>query len=217
LQGSGLVVALTAFKDAQVANADVLLPIAPFTETAGSFINAEGRIQSFQGVVKPLGQTRPAWKVIRVLGNLLGLPGFDQENIDAVRVQALGEEASIQSRLNNLVVQLPANTPISASASALERVTTVPIYAVDSMVRRAPSLLATRDGAAPVVGVPAAVWDQLGLEVGDKVRVQQGSASAILPVKLQEGLPANGIHVPAGHPDTAQLGHIFGAITLEKV
>ena len=77
LQRSGLVVALTSFKDAAVENADVLLPIAPFTETAGSFVNAEGRLQSFTGVVAPLGDTRPAWKVLRVLGNLLGLPGFE--------------------------------------------------------------------------------------------------------------------------------------------
>src|SRR5262245_52349139 len=74
LQGAGLVVALTPFRDAAVDNADVLLPIAPFTETAGTFVSAEGRVQSFVGVVPPLGQTRPAWKVLRVLGNLLGLP-----------------------------------------------------------------------------------------------------------------------------------------------
>ena len=70
LAGSGLVVVMTSFKDARVDNADVLLPIAPFTETAGSFVNAEGRVQSFQGVVKPAGDSRPAWKVLRVLGNL---------------------------------------------------------------------------------------------------------------------------------------------------
>ena len=77
LRAAEMVVALTSFKDAAVENADVLLPIAPFTETAGSFVNAEGRAQSFHGVVKPLGETRPAWKVLRVLGNLLGLPGFE--------------------------------------------------------------------------------------------------------------------------------------------
>ena len=73
--------------------ADVLLPIAPFTETSGTFVNAEGRVQSFHGVVKPLGEARPAWKVLRVLGNLLGLAGFDFETSDEVRDEALGDVA----------------------------------------------------------------------------------------------------------------------------
>ena len=68
----------------------MLLPIAPFTETSGTFVNTEGRVQSFQGVVQPLGETRPAWKVLRVLGNLLGLAGFDQQSAEDVRVEALG-------------------------------------------------------------------------------------------------------------------------------
>ena len=79
--------------------ADVLLPIAPFTETSGTFVNAEGRVQSFHGVVKPLGEARPAWKVLRVLGNLLGLPGFDFETSDEVRAEALGDVAAIAARL----------------------------------------------------------------------------------------------------------------------
>src|SRR5207342_2071874 len=85
LQGSGLVVAMTPFRDAAVDNADVLLPIAPFSETAGTFVNAEGRGQTFQGVVKPFGEARPAWKVLRVLGNLLDLQGFEHDSAEAVR------------------------------------------------------------------------------------------------------------------------------------
>jgi NADH-quinone oxidoreductase subunit G len=91
---AGMVVALTPFKDAVVPNADVLLPIAPFTETAGSFVNAEGRVQSFHGGAG-LGDTRPAWKVLRVLGNLLGLPGFEQESVEEVRAEALGDVSTI--------------------------------------------------------------------------------------------------------------------------
>jgi NADH dehydrogenase/NADH:ubiquinone oxidoreductase subunit G len=91
---------LTAFKDAAVENADVLLPITPFTETSGTFVNAEGRAQSFHGVVKPLGDARPAWKVLRVLGNLLGLDGFAQESSEEVRAEALGDLA-LASRLDN--------------------------------------------------------------------------------------------------------------------
>ncbi|HSQ72208.1 MAG TPA: molybdopterin-dependent oxidoreductase, partial [Rubrivivax sp.] len=108
LAGAGLVVALTPFKDAVADVADVMLPVAPFTETAGSFVNAEGRVQSFHGVVKPLGETRPAWKVLRVLGNLLGLDGFDFETVEDVRAEALGDVATLPSRLDNRPVAPPA-------------------------------------------------------------------------------------------------------------
>jgi NADH-quinone oxidoreductase subunit G len=79
LKDAALVVMLSSFNDgAMLDYADVLLPITPFTETSGTFVNAEGRVQSFNGVVRPLGDARPGWKVLRVLGNLLALPGFDQ-------------------------------------------------------------------------------------------------------------------------------------------
>ena len=90
-----MVVALTPFRSAGDDVADVLLPIAPFTETSGTFVNAEGRVQSFHGVVKPLGEARPAWKVLRVLGNLLGLAGFEFESSEEVRDEALGDVATI--------------------------------------------------------------------------------------------------------------------------
>ncbi|RAG59943.1 hypothetical protein DN536_40305, partial [Burkholderia multivorans] len=74
--------------------------IAPFTETDGTVVNAEGTVQSFNGVVRPLGETRPAWKVLRVLGSLLGLPNFEYETAEEVRLAALGE-AGVASRLSN--------------------------------------------------------------------------------------------------------------------
>ena len=109
LGGSGLVVALTPFRNAAADVADVLLPISPFTETAGSFVNAEGRLQTFQGVAKPLGESRPAWKVLRVLGDMLGLPGFGQQSADEVLAEAFGDSGAsvIASRLDNAAA-LPA-------------------------------------------------------------------------------------------------------------
>lgn len=213
LAGSGLVVALTPFKDAAVDNADVLLPIAPFTETAGSFVNAEGRVQSFHGVVKPLGDTRPGWKVLRVLGNLLGLPGFEQESAEEVRAEALGDTAALAARLDNSG-SAPITTPPS---SGLQRIADVMIYGTDSLVRRAPSLQHTADAAAPVASLPAALWSQLGLERGDKVLVAQGAAAVVLPAEVDPSLAAETVRIPAGHPHTAGLGALFGAVTVEKV
>ncbi len=214
LAGSGLVVALTSFQDAAVPNADVLLPIAPFTETAGSFVNAEGRLQSFTGVVQPAGEARPAWKVLRVLANLLGVSGFQQETVDDVRAEALGDATKLAARLDNTTT---AATAVPAAADGLQRLADVPIYATDALVRRAPSLQLTVDAKlAPQVSLPAALWQQLGLAAGDHVRVAQGGASAVLPAWLDASLAANVVRVPAGLAETATLGAMFGAITVEK-
>ncbi|WP_022981282.1 NADH-quinone oxidoreductase subunit NuoG [Ideonella sp. B508-1] len=212
LEGSGLVVALTSFKDAVVPNADVMLPIAPFAETAGSFVNAEGRLQSFHGVVQTKGNTRPAWKVLRVLGNLLGLQGFEQETVEEVRAEALGDVSAIPARLNNGIAQA---VNLVAPAAGLQRVADVPIYSTDSLVRRSTSLQLTRDAQAPAASLPTALWKQLGLSAGAKVRVSQGSASVVLPAREDASLAANVVRVPAGHADTAGLGAMFGAIAVE--
>jgi NADH-quinone oxidoreductase subunit G len=213
MNGAGLVVALTSFEDAMVDNADVLLPIAPFSETAGTFVNAEGRVQSFHGVVKPAGDSRPAWKVLRVLGNLLGLPGFNQETSEEVRAEALGDTATVASRLDN---RTDAAITLAPAAGGLERIADVPIYSTDALVRRAPALQHTADAAPPAVGVSAARAQQLGVNAGDNVKVSQGAASAVLPVRIEAALADNAVRVPAGHPLTAALGAMFGAISIEK-
>jgi NADH-quinone oxidoreductase subunit G len=134
-----MVVSLSPFKT-NLDIADVLLPIAPYTETAGTFVNTEGRAQSFHGVVKPLGETRPAWKVLRVLGNLLDVPGFDFETIEAVRAQAL--PADVAAHLSN-----QCGAAIDVSPAAGEPVSAA-IYQLDALVRRSPSLQMTSDGRA---------------------------------------------------------------------
>ena len=213
LNASGLVVALTSFKDAMVDNADVLLPIAPFTETAGSFVNAEGRLQSFHGVVKPLGEARPAWKVLRVLGNLLGLGDFDFETVEDVRAEALGDVETLAARLDNGSDAVCAVGPVPPG---LQRVADVPIYATDMLVRRAASLQLTADARAPVASLPSALWRQLGLAPGAKVLVGQGQGAVLLPAREDATLAADTVRVPAGHPATVALGPMFGPITVEK-
>jgi NADH-quinone oxidoreductase subunit G len=214
LQRSGLVVALTSFKDAVVENADVLLPIAPFTETAGSFVNAEGRLQSFTGVVAPLGETRPAWKVLRVLGNLLGLPGFSQDSAEQVRAEALGDAAGLAGRLDNRAPVLPVAA--GADRPALERIADVPIYAADALVRRAESLQLTADARAPTAGLPSTLFAELGLKAGDPVRVSQGEQMLIIAAAEDPGLAPGVVRVPAGHAGTATLGAMFGALSVTR-
>ena len=149
LKSSSMVVTLSPFK-ANLDISDVLLPIAPFTETSGSFVNAEGRLQSFHAVVKPLGETRPAWKVIRVLGNLMGLPGFDAESSQAVLAAVLpgvsAGEVVAAARLSNADAGLG---PAAADQSPSKvRPCVASIYQLDSLVRRASSLQLTADARA---------------------------------------------------------------------
>ncbi|MEP6875094.1 MAG: NADH-quinone oxidoreductase subunit NuoG [Burkholderiales bacterium] len=213
LNAAEMVVVMTPFKSAAIDVADVMLPITPFTETSGTFVNAEGRVQSFHGVVKPLGDTRPGWKVLRVLGNTLGLKGFDFETSEDVRAEALGDVATIAARLSN------AGAPVAAAYAAiggLERIADVPIYATDSLVRRATSLQLTADARGSFASLPQALWSQLGLKSGDKVRVSQGAAQAVLTARLDATLADTAVRVPAGLADTATLGAMFGAITVER-
>jgi NADH-quinone oxidoreductase subunit G len=138
-----MVVTLSPFKT-NMAFSDVLLPVSPFTETAGTFINAEGRIQSFHGVVKALAETRPAWKVLRVLGNMLNLPGFDFETAQDVAAAALnGQTVSVAAdQLSN-----KTTATFNLSADAGEPVTAL-IYQLDGLTRRSPALQATADAKA---------------------------------------------------------------------
>jgi NADH-quinone oxidoreductase subunit G len=189
----------------------VLLPVSPFTETSGTFVNAEGRVQSFHGVVRPLGDTRPAWKVLRVLGNMLGLDGFDFETSEEVRAQALPVDVS--ARLSN---SCSVPVVVQAEFEDLERISDVPIYCTDSLVRRAPSLQLTADAAEPVAGISEAVWLRLKLADGDKVRLTQGNAHAVLPARLDTTLARNAVRVAAGHPNTSSLGAMFGPISVAR-
>ena len=132
-----MVITLSPFK-ANMAFSDVLLPIAPFTETSGSFVNAEGRLQSFHAVVKPLGETRPAWKVMRVLANLLGLPGFDFETSQDVLAKATATAPVLSNASHTTSANLRMAGEVAAPVVAS-------IYQLDGVVRRAPSLQLTAD------------------------------------------------------------------------
>jgi NADH-quinone oxidoreductase subunit G len=217
-----MVVALTVYQSAAADVADVMLPIAPFTETSGTYISAEGRVQTVHGVVKPHGEARPAWKVLRVLGNLLGLAGFDFDSTDEIRAQALGDPASVVERLDNRPADAAAaeragGAAASAGAQALlERIADVPIYATDPIVRRAASLQLTVDAQPPVAHLPQVLWQRLGLTMGDAVRVAQGEAQVVLPAVLDATLASGVVRVSAGHPNTAPLGPMFGTVSVEK-
>jgi NADH-quinone oxidoreductase subunit G len=217
LKQAEMVVALSAFKHG-ADYADVLLPIAPFTETSGTFVNAEGTAQTFNGVVRPLGETRPGWKVLRVLGSILGLKGFEFDTAEEVRDAALGK-GDLTARLSNktnVVIKAVAKAA-EAKAGSYERLADTPIYHADALSRRAESLhltVAARD--ANVVALPTSLFEKLGLKNGDAVRVAQGDLTVVLPAVRDANLAESVVRVSAGTSAGAALGALFGELVVEK-
>lgn len=213
LNKADFVVAFSTFASADLLEiADVILPIAPFTETSGTRVNMAGLSQSFTAVNKPYAQVRPGWKVLRVLGNILELDGFDYE--DSLQVQA-----EVQLALDQRVEPPIANVPkdlIFPDGPELARITTWPIYRIDPLTRRAMPLQGTVLNPAPAVYMNKELAQQLGVQAGQDFTVRQGQGSATLPVVVTSGVPTDCVYIPAGFPETAGLGASFGAIEIVR-
>ena len=209
------VIALSAYCSDELKEvADVIFPITPFTETAGSYINMAGTIQTVQASVRPLAQARPAWKVLRVLANLLGLDGFSFNTAAEVKDAALPKD--VTALLNNKTQATPQAS--NALVQGLERLADVPIHFTDAIVRRSNALRLTRDSKRALqVGLAAGLFEQLNLKEGDAVRVTQDGAQVVMPATLQKELPEGVVRVSAATEASALLGSMFGTLTVERV
>lgn len=207
-------VALSCYESSSLRDyADVILPLANFAETSGTYVNAEGLWQRFKGAVAPQGEARPGWKILRVLGNLFNLPGFDYLSSEDVRQQLQQQCTDVQ--LDNRV---PVDAPVAevTPGGGLQRVGEVPIYAVDPLVRHAPALQKTVDAAQNFVSVNSALAQQLDLQEGKKVKVTQQGHSEYAPLKLDERLADGCVWLPAGVSISTQMAETFAPIELEK-
>ena len=214
---AAVTVVLTPFKSqAMLDYAAVLLPVSPFSETSGTFVNTEGRAQSFYAAAKPLGDARPAWKVLRVLGNLLQLAGFEYNSSEDVRAEALRGQPEFVSGLDNGINGVALN--LTTSAGGLERVADVPIHFADPLVRRAPALQLAADSAAPSARMNAATLSKLGVAAGDKLKVKVGAGgtAVTLAAELDAALPDGVVRVAAAHVDTLALGAMSAVLNVEK-
>jgi len=227
LQAAEFTVALSAYRNATTERAHVILPIVPFTETGGTFVNMEGRVQSFNAAVKPQGQARPGWKVLRMLGAMLEQPGFHADTLQQVRADIApdlqawaraGLDNSLVTPLSELVT--PGARPGSSvgrgsGAQGLHRIAEFGIYAGDPVVRRSRPLQRTADGrAARAARLNPATAAAMGLAAGDSVRVVQGG-EARLVIAIDAGTPEGCVRIARGVPETAAL--TSGAVRLEKV
>jgi NADH-quinone oxidoreductase subunit G len=209
------VVALTSFRNPILEQyAQVMLPISPFTETSGTFVNAEGRWQSFVGVAPPTGESRPAWKVIRVLANFLHCGGFDYASSDQVRdeLRTVCEAMTIAETEFSIQNQ-------GKSAPALTRVGEIPLYAVDSLVRRAKALQSTQaiiEGNLVAARMHPSTAEQLKLKETEMVTVKQHEGRVRLPVVLDKRLPLGAVYIAGGISPTSGLSELYGPIEIHK-
>ncbi|QMT32024.1 NADH-quinone oxidoreductase subunit NuoG [Alysiella filiformis] len=213
LQQAASVMAFTAYESETLREVcDILLPIVPFTETSGSFINMEGRVQSFHGVVKTLGEARPLWKILRVLGNVFELQGFDFNSSEEVLAEAISTQ-TLPEKLNNHSTW--RGSSVSGSLHKMVRVGGVGIYHGDPIVRRATSLQQTSHAAQPVARVNPITLASFGLLDGDAAQAVQNGARVAVSVRADNSLPENVVHLPH-HSDNAVLGGLMNVIELTR-
>ena len=216
LAKANTVIALSAYQSPDLLEvADVILPISTFTETVSTFINAEGRVQTVQPSVKPLGDSRPGWKVLRVLGGLVGIDGFLFNMPEEVLGEALSENYC--AKLNNRPTTDAISNTNLVPQSGLERLSDVNIYAGDQIVRRSSALQLTRDAKrGNQVGLGQKQFSELGIGEGDLVCVTQGSQSVNMPATLEVNLAPGAVRISAGTQASAKLGPMFGLVTVSK-
>lgn len=217
LKQAEFVISLSLFKNPVLEqHAHVILPIAPFTETAGTFVNVCGEWQPFRGIASPFDESRPAWKVLRVLGNFLHLEGFDFESAEGV-LQELklltGELAS------HLTSQNATSFSFKKREEKFSRIGEIPIYASDSLVRRAKALQATQsiiEGEVAAVRIHPQTAEKLGIKKTEMVSVAQQDNKIKLPVIFDKRVPADSVFIAGGILATNGLSELFGGVEINK-
>ena len=217
LSQSSFVVALSMYRDPVLEeHADVILPISAFTETSGTYVNVNGTWQSFLGAATPFGASRPAWKVLRVLGNFLKLQGFEFESSEAVKheLKEILDKAAAPTRV--------PYTPDThqQNGEGLYRIGEIPIYATDSLVRRAQPLQATQkimEGAVDEIRIHPETAAKLKLADGSTVQLKQSHTDSVqLPLVYDERIAPGALWIAGGITTSRHLGDLFGKVEIEK-
>src|SRR5579883_519334 len=223
------VIALSTFKNPVLEQlADVILPVAPFTETSGTFVNAEGKWQKFKGVVTPLGETRPAWKVLRVMANFLKCEGFEFESSEKVREEVhelflqgtAGASSPRPSRKEHpSPAALRASTSPTRGEVRISRVGEIPIYSGDNIQRRAKALQATQpiiEGNVAVVKIHPLTAEKLHLKEMEPAIIKQFENRIRLTVIFDTRVPENAAYIAGGITATSGLSQLFGPVEIHK-
>lgn len=214
LGNADFVVSLSYFGSDNIKQyADVILPIAPFTETSGTFINAEGLWQSFTGVVEPLGDARPAWKVLRVLGNLFDCEGFDYLASEDVLKEVKDKAGSVIAN-NNIEWRCPEQLG-SVNSTDILRISELQVYAGDSLQRRAYALQSTFDADTAAIRINKKLADSIGVSDGANATAAQNGTNVTLPVIIDDHVADNGVLIHAGLEASVGLDASLTPVTIK--
>lgn len=215
LRETDFVVSVSVYNSASVKSvADVLLPAVSFMETSGTYVNAEGFWQGFNAVLEPKGSARPAWKILRVLGNLTGLDGFDYLSSEDVKNELRSVCESIE--LSN-AIDGGAAVDFGTASAKLHRSTDVPMYSTDAIVRRSGSLQKTVDAQRLCVRLNTAEADRLGVAAAAAVTVKQGDTSTTLSLVIDDTIPDSCVWIPSAVEGNDLLGAAFQEVSIEGV
>jgi len=213
LRASDLAVCLTSFvTDMMKTYADVILPIAPFTENEGTFVNVEGTWQSFDAASPAKGKAKPAWKVIRALARAMELDGFDYEFVTDIRDE-------LKDKVDSMTPYQPQPVELGEApefGEGLLRMGAYPMYCVDGIVRRAKSLQETMQNGIASIGLNKKEADKLGFNLGDQVTAIQGGTRVVLPVMIDHRLADGIVSIPMGLRETAGFGEVMAFVELER-
>lgn len=215
LNDAEFVVVFSAFDSDGIREyADVILPITPFTETSGTFVNIAAQWQSFSSVVPPLGNSRPGWKVLRVLGNLLGCEGFEYMSSEDVLAEL--KTVSAERQADN-AMPLRGIPNIQTANGEIKRIAEVQMYVGDSLQRRAKALQQTVDAGPVKIRINTELGNKLGLETGDRARANMNGQEVVLPVELDDAVADNSALIYSGCAETAALGTGLDNLNLSRV
>lgn len=216
LAESEAVIALSAYRSESLEQvADILLPVSAFTETAGTYINVEGLWQSVQGCVAPPGDARPAWKVLRVLGNLMNIGGFEYNSAAEIKAELSDVAAGVLP--DNQYAGLDLDAINLQTSNSLTRVLDIPLYSSDQTVRRAVSLQKTHDAADHVARVNEATAGRMSLAAGERVRVELNDEVLELELAIDDRVADDCVWISAAIEHTAKLGGIVADVDMQKV
>ena len=214
LSGADFVVGLSTFGGELMDYADVLLPVTSFLETSGTLINNEGRVQNLRANVKPAGETRPGWKVLRVLGNLLGVSGLDINDVAEVGTIWRGMIGEIPRQVTGGLPEIHADGGAEPMQAGLRRIGSWPIYRTDPLVRRSRPL--TLAQGELYVEMSPIQFQSLGLAGKETVQLSRDGYTVSLPLRLNKDIPEGCIFVPAGYEETLGLGPLAGTVEVSS-
>ena len=198
-------------------HADLILPLASFGETSGTYVNVEGLWQSFKGCVNAAGESRQGWKILTALSQVL-LPADNNAYADSAAVRNELKEQCREVQLNNFAGVKSSTKKLPAVSKQLQSITEAAIYAVDDLVRHADALQATINmSRASCLRVNTAQADQLDILDADKVHVKKAEGTAILPIMIDDNVPTGCVWIPSGIKSVENLSTQFGPVTVEKV